>query len=40
MEELRSLLAAGETVSPYVRGLVYYRHNNYDSAEIAFKEQL
>ena len=40
LEELRSLLAANEPVSPYVRGLVYYRHNNYDSAEIAFREQL
>ena len=40
LDELKQALARGESVAAVVRGLVYYRHNDYPNAEPAFKEQI
>ncbi len=40
LDELKAALARAEAVDPYVRGLIYYRHNDYTTAEPAFREQI
>ena len=40
LDELKAALGRGEIVDPSVRGLVYYRHNDYQSAEPAFLDQI
>jgi soluble lytic murein transglycosylase len=38
-EALDTLIAAGVATDPFVRGLVYYRHNEYEPAAAAFAER-
>jgi tetratricopeptide (TPR) repeat protein len=40
LTELKEALARGEVVDPTVRGLIYYRNNDYTAAEPHFREQL
>jgi soluble lytic murein transglycosylase len=40
LDTLSDLLAKGRSVDPYIRGLVYYRHNDYEKAEPAFQERI
>lgn len=40
LEDMQEALALGESIAPWLRGLVYYRHNNYTSAEPALQEQI
>jgi soluble lytic murein transglycosylase len=40
MEALQAALQRGEPIDPTIRGLVHYRHNDYTSAEPAFREQI
>jgi peptidoglycan lytic transglycosylase len=40
LEDMEEALDAGDSVAPSVRGLVYYRHNDYTQAEPAFQEQI
>jgi soluble lytic murein transglycosylase len=40
LTDLTEALARGEVIDPKVRGLVYYRNNDYTKAEPAFREQI
>ncbi len=40
LDTLKDMLAKGQAVDAYVRGLVYYRHNDYDNAEPALLEKI
>jgi peptidoglycan lytic transglycosylase len=40
LEELNAALARGEPVDAFVRGVVYYRHGDYTTAEPAFRERI
>ncbi len=37
---LNELESTGQAVDPYLRGLVYYRHNDYSKAQPAFEEKI
>ena len=40
LDGMREALALGEWIAPWLRGFVYYRHNDYTSAEPALQEQI
>jgi soluble lytic murein transglycosylase len=40
LNELNDAIARGDAVDPYVRGLIYYRNNDYTKAEPAFRAQI
>ena len=40
LNELNDAIGRGETIDPNVRGLIYYRHNDYTKAEPAFRQQI
>ena len=40
LTDLKDALASGETFEPVVRGMIYYRNNDYTTAEPAFREQI
>jgi soluble lytic murein transglycosylase-like protein/TolA-binding protein len=40
LDALNGYLSRGQSIDPYIRGLVFYRHNDYDKAEPAFLEKI
>jgi soluble lytic murein transglycosylase len=40
LEELKAAVARGESVDAFVRGVVFYRHSDYTTAEPAFRERI
>jgi soluble lytic murein transglycosylase len=40
LDDMEEALSLGESLVPWLRGFVYYRHNDYPNAEPAFLEQI
>ncbi|MPZ47765.1 MAG: transglycosylase SLT domain-containing protein [Dehalococcoidia bacterium] len=40
LTDLEEAMARGETFEPVIRGMIYYRNNDYTAAEPAFREQV
>jgi soluble lytic murein transglycosylase len=40
LDDMEEAVSLGESIVPWLRGFVYYRHNDYTNAEPAFQEQI